>query len=252
MSHSNEVDNFSYDTILDDLNHSIQTDRRLVGQVRWFHPKKGYGMIRNIETKKDIFAHQSELKSDSNVYRQLFPGEYVEYVEGSMNEKIKEIDSRSKKVAKFITGIGGNMLMCEYIAYTTPVNPVQQNNNQQQQEIPILYPSNANPLQHQPHQYKHMIPVEVIRTQYSRVNGVNEDLIGAPLNSFHHHIETLPDKLYNSFQQRKTQTPIPPMTPQTTTNYVPLIQYPYPQSVVPMYATPYKKRNEYRPNKNSK
>lgn len=252
----NEERPLSYDSVLTNLNNTIQTNKRQVGQVRWFHPKKGYGMIRNLESKKDIFAHQTELKTDNNIYRQLYPGEYVEYVEGSLSEKVSESDTRTKKIATIITGIGGNMLMCEFLAYTnasSASHPQTHGSQSIQEEIPVLYPQSMQPsLQHQ---YKHMIPSDVTRTHYnaSHVNGVNEDLMGAPLNSFNTHIETVPDKLYNNYQQRKTQ-PAPHYV--TASNAIPLIQYPYPQSVVPMYlsaaaprqsATPYHKRNEYRP-----
>jgi cold shock CspA family protein len=257
MSDEHHPTDLSYDSVLTNLNHTIQTNKRSVGQVRWFHPKKGFGMIRNIETNKDIFAHQTELKTENNVYRQLYPGEYVEYTEGTLSERISESESRSKVIAKIITGIGGNMLMCEYVAYTNASNA---NKPSTQEEIPTIYPK---------HQYKHMIPADVIRSQYSNghsmnghlinghaINGVNEELLGAPLNAFNSHIDTVPDKLYNNYQQRKKSPSVQSQNAHSIqqANYIPLIQYPYPQSVIPMYISngtippaTFQKRNEYRP-----
>ena len=33
------------------------------GKVKWFNSKKGYGFIKDDETKKDIFLHVSELEN---------------------------------------------------------------------------------------------------------------------------------------------------------------------------------------------
>jgi cold shock CspA family protein len=87
---------------------------RQVGQVLWFQPKKGYGMLRNLHTKQDIFIHQSALKTETNVFRQLFAGEYVEYYEDVMSEIVNMNENKTKRIAVDVTGIAGNPLMCEY------------------------------------------------------------------------------------------------------------------------------------------
>lgn len=50
----------------------------LVGTVKWFDVKKGFGFIVN-ETGKDVFVHYSSIEGDG--FRSLKDGEKVEYEE---------------------------------------------------------------------------------------------------------------------------------------------------------------------------
>lgn len=55
---------------------------RMNGRVKWFDSKKGYGFVETTgENKNDLFVHFSNIKtSDENIYKKLFPGEYVSFI----------------------------------------------------------------------------------------------------------------------------------------------------------------------------
>jgi cold shock CspA family protein len=204
----NELDNTNkssqYRTSDTTLGWSPVSERQL-GQVLWFQPKKGYGMLRNLRSKHDIFVHQSALKTAVNVFRQLFPGEYVEYYEDMMVEQVNMSEEKSKLVAIDVTGIMGNMLMCEYQVLTSinnqnhhhsnstnqnniPFNnglsfnnqckydcchmPVQQQNYNRNQSPSYQGQSNNTKKADYPilvpQQYKHMISPEVVKTTYNQ------------------------------------------------------------------------------------
>lgn len=80
---------------------------RQTGQVKWFNHTRGYGFLTNLNggDNADIFVHHTQLKTKEDVYKTLYQGEYVEYLE--------EADDKGKLCAVKITGIQGNTLMCE-------------------------------------------------------------------------------------------------------------------------------------------
>ena len=90
---------------------SRTNDNKLIGCVKWFNNKSGFGFITVIcdcDLKgKDIFAHHSAISVNGDLYKYLVQGEYVEFsVEKMVN---KNHESQAIKV----TGIMGNELMCE-------------------------------------------------------------------------------------------------------------------------------------------
>ena len=86
----------------------IVTSKRVVGQVKWFNNKAGYGFITtNDESKKDIFTHYSNIQVDNTQYKYLIQGEYVEFEMSSSNNEKHEIQATN------ITGIQKGKLMCE-------------------------------------------------------------------------------------------------------------------------------------------
>lgn len=101
----------------------VSTSSRLIGQVKWFNNKAGYGFITVSDGEyagKDIFAHYSTIlvASDSQ-YKYLVQGEYVEFeVSVSTNEKHEFQANR-------ITGIKSGMLMCETRQTNRPVRNTQ-------------------------------------------------------------------------------------------------------------------------------
>ena len=54
----------------------------VVGKVKWFNTKKGYGFIRQEDSDKDIFVHYTSIAGDG--YKALQEGEDVrfELIEG--------------------------------------------------------------------------------------------------------------------------------------------------------------------------
>ena len=80
----------------------------LIGRVKWFRSKLGYGFITVWdETKKeevDIFIHQSNIKTKHSHYRTLKEGEYV-----SLNRNVTD----ETQQATDVTGVHGGPLMCD-------------------------------------------------------------------------------------------------------------------------------------------
>jgi cold shock CspA family protein len=84
----------------------------LIGCVKWFNSKVGYGFITLIDkstnVEKDIFVHHSALNVSSEQYRYLIQGEYVNF------RLIKSEDNELHEYcAGNVSGINGGKLMCE-------------------------------------------------------------------------------------------------------------------------------------------
>ena len=78
-----------------------------VAIVKWFHKRLGFGFLTNTYGS-DIFVHYSSLVvANSNTYRFLSPGEYVEY----QSEVVPGCCGKYHAVN--VTGIHGGKLMCE-------------------------------------------------------------------------------------------------------------------------------------------
>ena len=82
---------------------------RLIGIVKWFNNKTGYGFIQSKTNNvtEDIFVHHQQLDVKSNQYKYLVQGEYVEFTKKELSE------GRHKTMASNVTGIQGGPLMCE-------------------------------------------------------------------------------------------------------------------------------------------
>ena len=88
----------------------VKSSARILGRVKWFNNKAGYGFITANEGSKagsDIFVHHSGIQVSSEQYRYLVQGEYVEFsitkTEGGAHEF----------QAGDVSGIRGGKLMCE-------------------------------------------------------------------------------------------------------------------------------------------
>jgi cold shock CspA family protein len=84
--------------------------QRLIGQVKWFNNKTGFGFItvnEGEQSGKDIFIHYSTIRVTNSQYKYLVQGEYVEF----------ELEKATKGDYEFqatcITGVKGGKLMCE-------------------------------------------------------------------------------------------------------------------------------------------
>ena len=99
---------------------------RLIGQVKWFNNKAGYGFITCHTEEQDIFAHYSTIDAPTAQYKYLVLGEYVEFT------KSKSVNEKHEFQAMHITGITGGKLMCE----TRHMNRMYQQQYQQQRQHP--------------------------------------------------------------------------------------------------------------------
>jgi len=80
------------------------------GRVKWFNNKAGYGFITIIigeRAGEDIFSHHSGVKVNSEQYKYLVQGEYVEF-------ELKQSENKEHPWQAYgITGVGSGKLMCE-------------------------------------------------------------------------------------------------------------------------------------------
>ena len=89
---------------------SVLCDSRLLGQVKWFNNKVGYGFITVNDGEfsgKDIFIHYSAIRVTNSQYKYLVQGEYVEFT------LVKSTAGTHEFQAVDISGIKGGALMCE-------------------------------------------------------------------------------------------------------------------------------------------
>jgi cold shock CspA family protein len=96
-------------TSTQETSNDVQSSR-LLGQVKWFNNKAGYGFITvsdGEQAGKDIFAHYSSIKVVNSQYKYLILGEYVEFT------LIKSTGEQHEFQASEISGIRGGPLMCE-------------------------------------------------------------------------------------------------------------------------------------------
>ena len=83
---------------------------RFTGRVKWFNNKAGYGFITVTDGPKsgtDVFVHHSAVKVDSEQYKYLVQGEYIEF---SLSDTKTE---NHQFQAGEVSGINGGKLMCE-------------------------------------------------------------------------------------------------------------------------------------------
>jgi cold shock CspA family protein len=83
---------------------------RLVGCVKWFNNKAGYGFITVSEGERsgtDVFIHHSSINVKNQQYKYLVQGEYVEFT------IISTAGGSHEFQAADVSGIKNGKLMCE-------------------------------------------------------------------------------------------------------------------------------------------
>jgi CspA family cold shock protein len=95
-----------------------------LGCVKWFNTKIGYGFITDLDTSDEVFVHHSSIRSESDSFKYLVQGEYVQYQVSLVGTNTHAVD---------VTGVRGGKLMCDVhqerqaysTAYPRPVQSTQ-------------------------------------------------------------------------------------------------------------------------------
>ena len=86
------------------------SDERLIGRVKWFNNKAGYGFITvtdGSQTGADVFVHHTGIGVSSQQYKYLVQGEYVEFSISATQTSTHDFQASN------VCGIKGGKLMCE-------------------------------------------------------------------------------------------------------------------------------------------
>jgi cold shock protein len=84
--------------------------KNLIGRVKWFNTKAGYGFVTitdGIQSGTDVFIHHSDINVVNQQYKYLIQGEYVEF------DLVKVESEKYEWQASNVSGIKGGKLMCE-------------------------------------------------------------------------------------------------------------------------------------------
>jgi cold shock CspA family protein len=92
--------------------NTMSTTERVLGQVKWFNNKAGYGFItlssEDADAQgKDIFVHYSSIRVTNSQYKFLTQGEYVEFSISNTQTGSHEFQAAN------VGGIKSGQLMCE-------------------------------------------------------------------------------------------------------------------------------------------
>jgi len=92
------------------MSTTTDTTDRVIGHVKWFNNKTGYGFITAREGEhdgKDIFTHYSSIRANDAQYKYLVQGEYVDF------NIMKSITGKHEYQSADVSGIKAGPLMCE-------------------------------------------------------------------------------------------------------------------------------------------
>jgi CspA family cold shock protein len=89
---------------------TVTPSEHLTGRVKWFNNKAGYGFVTvtdGVRSGTDVFVHHSDINVESQQYKYLVQGEYIEF------DLIKVESGKHEWQASHVSGIRGGKLMCE-------------------------------------------------------------------------------------------------------------------------------------------
>jgi len=92
------------------LPKATTSEERLIGRVKWFNNKAGYGFVTvtdGAQAGSDIFVHHSAIGVSNQQYKYLVQGEYIEFSISATQNGAHAFQASS------ICGIKGGKLMCE-------------------------------------------------------------------------------------------------------------------------------------------
>jgi cold shock protein len=89
---------------------AVSSSERFTGRVKWFNNKAGYGFVTVTDGPKsgtDVFVHHTSIKVDTEQYKYLVQGEYIEFSLSDTKGNDHEYQAGD------VSGIKGGKLMCE-------------------------------------------------------------------------------------------------------------------------------------------
>jgi len=144
------------------------SSERLTGRVKWFNNKAGYGFVTvsdGVKSGTDIFVHHSSINVDSEQYKYLVQGEYVEFCLLTTSSGDHEFQAGD------VCGIKGGKLMCETRNELKSVRTQYRTTKQIGEEVSSPRQSRVQ-VQVQTQQVK---PPRSVRAPKSRGQGPRED-----------------------------------------------------------------------------
>lgn len=94
---------------IDGVTSSAHSER-VIGRVKWFNNKAGYGFITVTDGSRsgsDVFIHHSAINVESQQYKYLVQGEYVNFDVVHTNSGTHEWQASN------VSGVNSGKLMCE-------------------------------------------------------------------------------------------------------------------------------------------
>jgi cold shock CspA family protein len=101
------------------------------GRVLRFFNRKGYGFIQDLFNNESYFVHNTGIRVTDDIYRKLYPGEYVSY---------NLVERDGKRVCSDVRGIMGFPLLVENEDHTFRVYPKESRRDYGYNEKSVVYP----------------------------------------------------------------------------------------------------------------
>jgi cold shock CspA family protein len=140
----------------------------LIGRVKWFNNKAGYGFITVTDGSRsgsDIFVHHSAINVDSQQYKYLIQGEYIEF------DLVKTDSEKHEWQASRVSGIRGGKLMCETRRELKIARTEYKTTRTPDESVELVEPKTPRPSQRVPRETTQETSEPVKRQRAPRVRG---------------------------------------------------------------------------------